>query len=103
MARKPKAKQPPAPAAPQGTYGEWRKHMAALPERKRLSPSVRLERAWRNAFISGETPKQAADRAKVEARNTRTTFDGANRANLSRASGLSATAAYDSPRRPPAG
>jgi len=49
--------------------------MAALLERKGLSPGVRLERAWRNAFISGETPKQAADRAKVEARNTRTTFE----------------------------
>jgi len=75
MPRKPKAKQPPAPAAPQGAYGEWRKHVAALLERKGLSPSVRLERAWRNAFISGETPEQAADRAEVEAHNAHTSFE----------------------------
>ena len=74
MARKPKAKQPPG-AAPRGAYGEWRKHVAALLERKGLSPGVRLERAWRNAFISGETPEQAADRAEVEARNARTSFE----------------------------
>ena len=50
--------------------------VAALLERKGLSPGVRLERAWRNAFISGETPEQAADRAEVvQAHNTRTTFE----------------------------
>jgi len=75
MARKPKSKQSPAPAAPPGAYGEWRKHMAARLERKGLSPRVRLERDWRNAFISGETPEQAADRAEVEARNARTSFE----------------------------
>jgi len=75
MARKPKAKQPLAPAAPQGAYGEWKARVAALLERKGLSPGVRLERAWRNAFISGETPEQAADRAEVEARNARTSFE----------------------------
>ena len=75
MAPKPKAKQPSPPAAPHGAYAEWRKHVAALLERKGLSPGVRLERAWRNAFISGDTPEQAADRAEVEARNARTTFE----------------------------
>ena len=73
MARKPKPKRP---AAPQGAYGEWKARVAALLERKGLSPGVRLERAWRNAFISGETPEQAADRAEVvEAHNTRTSFE----------------------------
>jgi len=72
MARKTKAKQPGAPPA---AYAEWRQHVAALLERKGLSPGVRLERAWRNAFIPGETPEQAAARAEVEARNARTTFE----------------------------
>jgi len=71
-ARKPKANQP---AAPQGAFAEWKKRVSALLKRKGLSPSVRLERAWRIAFISGETPEQAADRAEVEARNARTSFE----------------------------
>jgi len=75
MARKIKAKQPPAPAAAQAAYAEWRNQVAALLARKGLSPGVGLERAWRNAFISGETPEQATDRAEVEARNARTSFE----------------------------
>jgi len=70
MARKTKAKQPPAPAAPKGAYGEWKARVATLLERDGLSPGVR-----RNAFISGETPEQATDRAEVEARNARTSFE----------------------------
>src|SRR5215813_8157559 len=85
MGRKPKPKQP---AAPQGAYGEWRQHVAALLERKGLSPGVRLERAWRNAFISGETSEQAADRAEVEARNARTSFERQRRAGLAVSLGL---------------
>jgi len=72
MPRKAKAKRPGAPPA---TYAEWRQHVAALLERKGIWAEVRRERAWRNAFISGETPEQAADRAEVEARNTQTTFE----------------------------
>jgi len=40
MARKTKAKQPPAPAASQGAYAERRQRVAALMERKGLSPGV---------------------------------------------------------------
>jgi len=38
-------------------------------------PAGGFERAWRNAFISGETAEQAADRAEVEARNAPTSFE----------------------------
>jgi len=70
MARKPKPK-PKQQAAPQGAYGEWKARVAALLERQGISAGVLLERAWRNLFISGETPEQAADRAATEAHNAR--------------------------------
>ena len=75
MARKIKAKKPAS--ASRAPRRLWRRkaRVAALLERKGLSPGVRLERAWPNAFISGETPEQAADRAEVEARNARTSFE----------------------------
>jgi len=62
--------------APQCACAEWRQQVAALLERKGLSPGVRLESDWRNAFISGETPEQAADRAEVEVRSAPTSFGG---------------------------
>ena len=58
--RKTKAKQPPAPAGPQGAYAEWRKHVAALLERQGISSTVMRERAWRNLFIRNATPEEAA-------------------------------------------
>jgi len=72
MARKIKAKQAPAPAAPQGAYGEWKARARRCWNARGFRPVSGWRRAWRNAFISGETPEQAADRAEVEARNART-------------------------------
>ena len=66
---RPKAKQPNAPAAPPGTYVEWRKHVAALLERQGISSTVMRERAWRNLFIRNATPEEAAYRAAIEAHN----------------------------------
>jgi len=64
MARKTKAAQPgPPPAA----YAEWKRHVAALLERKGVWSGVLREKRWRDLFIAGITPEQAADRADVEA------------------------------------
>jgi len=74
MARKPKPKQPPAPAAPQGAYADWLKRVGALLERQGISPNVMRPRDWRDSFISGASPEQAAERAGVELHNTRPPF-----------------------------
>jgi hypothetical protein len=66
---KAESQAPPAPAAPQGAYAEWRKHVAALLERQGISSTVMRERAWRNLFIRSATPEEAAYRAAIEAHN----------------------------------
>src|SRR5262245_56288525 len=62
-------KKTPTPAPPQVGYADWRKHVAALLGREGISASVMLERDWRNLFISGLSPEQAAERAGVERYN----------------------------------
>ena len=71
MPRKTKAKPP---AAPQGAYAEWRQHVAALLEGKGVWVGVMRETRWRDLFIEGATPEEAASRAETEAHNMRTTF-----------------------------
>ena len=66
------AKQPGAPPA---AYAEWRQHVAALLERWGIWAGVLREKRWRDLFIAGATPEQAADRAEVEARNAQTSFE----------------------------
>ena len=66
--RKPKA---PPPAAPPGSYAEWRVREVAVLERRGILPGVMREREWRQLFIAGATPEEAAARADTENHNRR--------------------------------
>jgi hypothetical protein len=55
--------KPPAPSEP--AYRRWKAHAAALLERQGLSLGVMLERDWRQMYMRGVTPEDAADRAQA--------------------------------------
>jgi len=65
MAGEPKAKQPPAPAAPQGAYAAWKQRVAALIESKGPFSGILRERGIRRLCIAGATPEAAADEAET--------------------------------------
>ena len=51
-----------SPAKPTTTYAEWKARCAALLEGQGISPGVMPERDWRQLFITGAMPEQAAGR-----------------------------------------
>jgi hypothetical protein len=55
--------KPPAPSEP--AYRRWKARAAALLERQGLSLGVMLERDWRQMYMRGVTPEDAADRAQA--------------------------------------
>ena len=71
MARRTK---PNPPAAPSGNYGAWRGAVKMLLDDAGIPFGTLRERDWRDLFIGGATPEQAAERAGVTAHNTRPTF-----------------------------
>jgi hypothetical protein len=54
----------PPPSEP-ADYRRWKSRAAALLERQGLSLGVMLERDWRQMYIRGVTPGDAADRAQA--------------------------------------
>jgi hypothetical protein len=58
MRSKPPAKKPPAPAM---SYAEWRRRARALVN----VPTIMGERDWRNLFIKGNAPEEAAKVAET--------------------------------------
>jgi hypothetical protein len=54
----------PAPSEP-ADYRRWKSRAAALLERQGLSLGVMLERDWRQRYIRGVTPEDAADPAQA--------------------------------------
>jgi hypothetical protein len=55
-------KPPPSELA---DYRRWKSRAAALLQRQGLSLGVMLERDWRQMYIRGVTPEDAADRAQA--------------------------------------
>jgi len=55
-------KPPPSELA---DYRRWKCRAAALLQRQGLSLGVMLERDWRQMYIRGVTPEDAADRAQA--------------------------------------
>jgi hypothetical protein len=55
-------KKPRAPSEP-ADYRRWKTHAAALLERRGISLGVMLESDWRQLYIRGVTPEDAADQA----------------------------------------
>jgi hypothetical protein len=55
--------KPPAPDP--ADYRHWKSSAAALLKRQGLSLGVMLERNWRQMYIRGVTPEDAADRAQA--------------------------------------
>jgi hypothetical protein len=60
---------------PKPSYAEWKARCAALLERQGILSGVMRERQWRQLFIRGATPENAADRAQVHYNNTRPPFE----------------------------
>jgi hypothetical protein len=63
---KPPKQPPPKPL----TYAEWRRLAGAMVG----VPTAMREREWRNSFILGETPEQAAEAAQRWAYNASVAF-----------------------------
>jgi hypothetical protein len=53
-------RKPPAPSEP-ADYRIWKSRAAALLERQGLPLGVMRERDWRQLYLGGATPEQAAD------------------------------------------
>jgi hypothetical protein len=49
--------------------------VAALQRDHNMNPAIIPQRTWRNLYIQGKTPQQAADRAAVSAYNRRSAAD----------------------------
>jgi hypothetical protein len=49
--------------------------VAALQRDHNMNPAIIPQPAWRNMYIQGKTPQQAADRAAVSADNRRSAAD----------------------------
>jgi len=49
--------------------------VAALQRDHNMNPAIIPQRTWRNLYIQGKTPQQAADRAAVSAYNRRAAAD----------------------------
>jgi hypothetical protein len=67
-------RKPPAPSAP-ADYRAWKAHAAALLERQGLPPGVMRERDWRQLYIRGRSPEDAAGQAETAYYNTRPPFE----------------------------
>jgi hypothetical protein len=63
-------RKPPAPSEP-ADYSRWKSRAAALLERQRISAAVMRERDWRQLYIRGGSPKDAAPQAETLYWNTR--------------------------------
>jgi hypothetical protein len=67
MARKPKALRS-ADALP--TYASWKATAAVALGRQGIRPGVMREKEWRELFIRGKTPEDAARQAEMSYWNT---------------------------------
>jgi hypothetical protein len=56
-------------------YRNWKSRAAALLERQGLSPGIMRERDWRQVYIRGKTPEDAAQQAETYYLNTRPAFE----------------------------
>ena len=73
-----------APAAPKRTsappaevsYADWKAGAAAEAQRRGVPDGAVRERDWRNLFIRGETPEQAAEYAQRFHHNATVTTKG---------------------------
>jgi hypothetical protein len=63
----------------QDGYMEWRAHAAGQLERLGISPGVMRERDWRQLFIRGKTPEDAARQAETYYWNMKTPFERTRR------------------------
>jgi hypothetical protein len=68
-------RKPPAPSEPTETYRRWKSRAAALLERQGLSPGIMRERDWRQLYIQGAPPEDAASQAETYHWNTRLAFE----------------------------
>jgi hypothetical protein len=59
----------PPPIEP-ADYRRWKSRCAVLLERQGLSAGVMLERDWRQMYIRGVAPEDAADQAQTHYWNT---------------------------------
>ena len=60
----------------QADFKAWpARAVAALQRDHNMNPAIIPQRAWRNMYIQGKTPQQAADRAAVSAYNRRSAGD----------------------------
>jgi hypothetical protein len=66
--------RPPAPSVP-ASYRRWRSRAAALLERQRISAAVMRERDWRQLYIRGKSPEDAARQAETAYWNARPRFE----------------------------
>jgi hypothetical protein len=66
--------KPPAPSEP-ADYRRWRARAAAMLERQRISAAVMRERDWRQLYIPGKSPEDAARQAETAYWNTRPPFE----------------------------
>jgi hypothetical protein len=63
-------------AAEQADFTAWLADaVAALQRDHNMNPAITPQRTWRNMYIQGKTPQQAADRAAVSAYNRRSATD----------------------------
>jgi hypothetical protein len=63
-------------AAEQADFKAWLADaVAALQRDHNMNPAIIPQRTWRNLYIQGKTPQQAADRAAVSAYNRRSAAD----------------------------
>jgi hypothetical protein len=62
--------KPPAPSE-SADYRKWKARAGELLERQRLSRGVMRERDWRQLYIRGKSPEDAARQAETAYYNTR--------------------------------
>jgi hypothetical protein len=67
-------REPPEPSEP-ADYRRWKSRSAALLERQGLPLGVMREREWRQLYIRGKTPEDAAREAEMNYWNTRPAFE----------------------------
>jgi hypothetical protein len=88
---KTKSKPPKRPPPKPLTYAEWRQRAGAMVG----APTAMREREWRNRFLLGETPEQAAEAAQRWAYNTGVVFARMNGGKKPRWSGCGDSMASD--------